>query len=55
MPVRLAWMLITIFTGVLPGIIIYILSMFIIPERPVIEGAVKREEKTEEREKVEQD
>lgn len=30
--IRILWVLITIFTNVLPGIIIYIVSAFIIPE-----------------------
>lgn len=31
---RLLWLLIVIFTGVFPGIIAYILAIFIIPVRP---------------------
>jgi phage shock protein C len=29
---RVAWVLITIFSGVLPGLIVYIISAFIIPK-----------------------
>jgi phage shock protein PspC (stress-responsive transcriptional regulator) len=31
---RLAWMLIVIFTGIFPGVIAYILAIFIIPLPP---------------------
>jgi len=29
---RLAWVLVTIFTGVIPGLVIYIVSCFIVPK-----------------------
>lgn len=45
---RLLWMLVVIFTGIFPGVIAYILAIFIMPLPP---GAVARaaaaEEKTE--------
>lgn len=31
---RLSWILITIFTGFIPGIIAYIFAIFVIPEKP---------------------
>lgn len=32
--IRLVWMLIVIFTGIFPGVIAYILAIFIIPPAP---------------------
>tara|TARA_Y100000310_G_C20489182_1_gene718322 strand:- start:362 stop:559 length:198 start_codon:yes stop_codon:yes gene_type:complete len=32
---RLAWLLVVLFTGLIPGIIIYILSIFIVPHKLV--------------------
>ena len=31
---RLLWILLTVFTGFVPGIIAYVLALFIVPERP---------------------
>ncbi len=31
---RLIWVLITVFTGLVPGIIIYLLAIIIIPKKP---------------------
>ena len=31
--VRLVWLLIVIFSGVVPGVIVYLLAIFIVPER----------------------
>ena len=31
--IRLIWLLVVIFTGIFPGLIIYVISIFIIPER----------------------
>lgn len=31
---RLIWILVTIFTGFIPGVIAYIFAIFIIPEKP---------------------
>ena len=31
---RIIWILIVVFTGVFPGLLVYILSAFIIPEKP---------------------
>ena len=30
---RLLWILIVIFTGVIPGVLVYIIALFIVPER----------------------
>lgn len=30
---RLIWLLVVVFTGVFPGVIVYIIAIFIIPER----------------------
>jgi phage shock protein C len=35
--IRLAWLLIVIFTGVFPGVIAYILALFIVPLPPQAE------------------
>ncbi len=35
--IRLAWLLIVIFTGVFPGVIAYILALFIVPLAPRVE------------------
>ena len=32
---RLAWLLIVIFTGILPGILVYLLAVLIVPKSPV--------------------
>ncbi len=40
--IRLVWLLIVIFTGVFPGVIAYILALFIVPLRP--HAHVKHEE-----------
>lgn len=32
--IRLVWLLIVIFTGVVPGLVTYLLAMFIIPKHP---------------------
>ncbi len=34
-PLRLVWLLVVIFTGVVPGIAAYVLAIFIIPKRTV--------------------
>ena len=31
--IRLIWLLVVIFTGIFPGLIIYVIAIFIIPER----------------------
>ncbi|MBC7836802.1 PspC domain-containing protein [Acetobacteraceae bacterium] len=33
-PLRLAWLLVVIFTGFVPGVIAYIFAIFIIPRHP---------------------
>jgi len=33
--IRILWLLLTVFTGFLPGIIAYILAIFIVPAKPV--------------------
>lgn len=35
--IRLAWLLIVIFTGVFPGVIAYILALFVVPLPPSAE------------------
>lgn len=30
---RLAWLLVVIFTGIFPGVVVYILAIFVIPEK----------------------
>lgn len=32
---RLLWILVLIMTGILPGVIVYIIAHFIVPEKPV--------------------
>jgi len=32
--IRLIWLLVVIFTGVVPGVIAYIIAAFIVPEHP---------------------
>lgn len=34
--VRLIYLIILIATGVLPGILVYILAIFVVPERPIV-------------------
>lgn len=31
---RLAWVLITVFSGIFPGLIVYLLALLIVPEHP---------------------
>ena len=31
---RLVWLLVTVFTGLFPGVIVYIFAIFIIPKKP---------------------
>ena len=31
--IRLIWLLITIFTGLVPGLIVYFIALFIVPEK----------------------
>ncbi len=35
---RFIWLLVVIFTGLVPGVLAYIIAIFIIPERPVLAG-----------------
>lgn len=35
--IRVIWLLVVIFTGVFPGLIAYIIAIFIIPERSVFD------------------
>jgi len=32
---RLVWLLVVIMTGIFPGVIVYVLAIFIIPRKPV--------------------
>ena len=34
--VRLVWLLIVVFTGVVPGLLAYIIAMYVIPQQTVI-------------------
>ncbi len=34
--IRLFWLLITVFSGVVPGIIAYVFAIFLVPEKPNI-------------------
>ncbi len=34
--VRLIYLIILIATGVVPGVVVYILAIFVVPERPVV-------------------
>lgn len=36
---RILWVLVTIFTGFFPGIIAYIVGIFVIPEQPLTESS----------------
>lgn len=33
---RLVWTLIVVFSGIFPGVIVYIIAIFIIPEKPIV-------------------
>jgi phage shock protein C len=32
---RLIWLLVVIFTGIFPGVLVYLIAIFIIPKKPV--------------------
>jgi phage shock protein C len=32
--IRLLWLLIVVFTGIVPGVLVYVIGLFIIPEEP---------------------
>lgn len=34
---RLIWIVIVVFTGFIPGILVYIIALFLIPRRPAVE------------------
>jgi phage shock protein C len=34
-PIRLVWTLVVVFTGFAPGVLVYILAIFIVPQEPV--------------------
>ncbi|MEX0652376.1 MAG: PspC domain-containing protein [Candidatus Paceibacterota bacterium] len=38
---RLGWVMVTIFSGVLPGVLIYCIAMFIIPKKPMVENGLQ--------------
>jgi phage shock protein C len=46
-PLRLAWLLIVIFSGIFPGVIAYILAIFIIPPEPTSREAHESDAKHE--------
>ncbi len=33
-PIRLVWTLVVVFTGFAPGVLVYILALFIVPQKP---------------------
>ena len=33
-PIRLLWLLIVVFSGVFPGLFVYIIAIFVVPKRP---------------------
>ena len=35
---RVLWLLIVVFTGVVPGLIVYLIAIFIVPEKPKTPG-----------------
>jgi len=45
---RLLYLLITIFTGLIPGIVAYILAVIIMPKEPLAEKATRRERENKE-------
>jgi phage shock protein C len=34
-PIRLIWLIVTIFTGVVPGLLAYLIAVFLVPERKI--------------------
>lgn len=42
--IRLVWTLVVIFTGLVPGVLAYIIAIFIVPERPVMSESYKETE-----------
>ena len=42
--IRLIYLVITIFSGVVPGIIVYLIAILIVPMRPVLIAEVKQED-----------
>jgi len=38
---RLAWVIITIFSGLMPGTLIYIVAFFIIPQKPNTDRSIQ--------------
>ena len=42
--IRLIYLVITIFSGVVPGIIVYLIAILIVPMRPVLIAQVKQED-----------
>ncbi|MCW9054398.1 MAG: PspC domain-containing protein [Candidatus Pacebacteria bacterium] len=33
---RLVWVVVTVFSGIVPGLLIYVIALFIVPQRPSI-------------------
>jgi phage shock protein C len=31
---RLAWILVVVFTGIFPGVLVYVIAIFVVPEQP---------------------
>ena len=39
---RLGWVAVTIFSGIIPGVLVYIVALFLIPKEPIQEPTQKR-------------
>lgn len=39
---RLGWVTVTVFSGLIPGILIYIVALFIIPQKPTVERSLQK-------------
>lgn len=40
--IRLAWILVTIITGIVPGILAYIVAIMVVPRTPQVEHIVRK-------------
>ena len=38
---RLLWVVVTIFSGILPGVLIYIIAIFLVPKEPLISRGIQ--------------
>lgn len=41
---RLIWVLVVVFTGIVPGVLVYVIAIFIIPKASIIEAANQTKE-----------